>query len=41
MRQAFKGHGMVRSRWVGRINRESGDPDIGLHSEWAPVNERR
>jgi hypothetical protein len=41
MRQVFKGHGMARSRWVRRINRESGEPDIGLNSQWAPLNERR
>jgi hypothetical protein len=41
MRQVFKGQGMARSRWVRRLNRESGEPDIGLNSEWAPLNERR
>ena len=41
MRQALKGHRIVRSRWVERINKESGVPDIGTEAEWVPITEMR
>lgn len=41
MRRSLKGQRMVRSKWVERINSESGVADIGLKSEWAPLSETR
>lgn len=41
MRQVFKGHRIVRTRWVEKINKESGAPDIGMKAEWEPITERR
>ena len=41
MRQALKGHRIVRSWWVERINKESGVPDIGTEAEWVPITEMR
>lgn len=41
MRQVFKGHRIVKTRWVARINKESGAPDIGMKAEWEPITERR
>ena len=41
MRQVLKGHRFVRARWVDRINKESGIPDIGMEAEWAPITETR
>ena len=41
MRKVLKGHRFVRARWVERINKESGIPDIGMEAEWAPITEMR
>ena len=41
MRQVLKGHRFVRARWVERINKESGVPDIGTEAEWEPITETR
>ena len=41
MRQVLKGHRFVRARWVDRINKESGIPDIGMEAEWEPITEMR
>jgi hypothetical protein len=38
MRQVFKGYRMVRARWVEKINKESGLPDLGVNAQWAPIN---
>ena len=37
----LKGHRFIRARWVERINKESGMPDIGIEAEWAPITEMR
>lgn len=41
MRQVLKGHRIVKTRWIERINKESGAPDIGMKAEWEPITERR
>lgn len=41
MRQVFRGHRVVRARWLEKTNRESGQPDIGIQATWEPFVERR
>jgi hypothetical protein len=41
MRQVFRGHRVVSSRWLEKTNRESGLPDIGIQARWEPFVERR
>jgi hypothetical protein len=41
LRQVRRGHRIVRARWIERINKESGAPDIGIQADWAPIRERR
>lgn len=35
------GYRIVHSRWLHRANKESGQPDIGIQADWAPITERR
>ena len=40
-RAVRRGFRIVRARWLKRTNKESGQPDIGIQAEWAPVTEQR
>ena len=35
------GYRIVNSRWLSRTNKESGQPDIDIQADWAPITERR
>jgi hypothetical protein len=41
MREVRRGHRIMRSHRLEKINKESGAPDIGIQAEWAPVVEHR
>lgn len=41
MRAVRRGYRLGRYRWLQRINRESGVPDVGLQAEWLPLREQR
>lgn len=41
MRAELRGHRLRRYHWVRRLNRESGDPDVGIQAEWVPIRVRR
>jgi hypothetical protein len=37
MRAELRGHRIHRYHWLRRLNRESGDPDVGIQAEWVPI----
>ncbi|WP_255423186.1 hypothetical protein [Synechococcus sp. WH 8101] len=41
MRQVLKGHRMVKTKWMEKINKESGVPDIGVKAGWKAITEFR
>jgi hypothetical protein len=39
-RSLRRGHRIHRYRWIPKINRESGEADVGLQADWQPTWQR-